>query len=142
MVMIAGRALGRKKPLFADFSIPIPPESSEGGGITLRQLIGRIVQDEVAAFQKRQQDRQFLRVLTEREIAEGAERGKIEMGESAIVPQKVDPAAAVATAVQAFEDGLYLIVIDENEQKDLEKEVFLQPESRITFIRLTLLAGG
>ena len=40
------------------------------------------------------------------------------------------------------EDGLYLVIIDEDEQKSLDAQVFLQEDSRLTFIRLTLLAGG
>ena len=45
-------------------------------------------------------------------------------------------------ALQAFEDGLYLVVIDDVEYRDLEKQVFLKDDSRITFIRLTMLTGG
>jgi hypothetical protein len=49
---------------------------------------------------------------------------------------------AVATALQAFEDGIFLVVIDEQEQRTLDQEVFVQPDSRLTFIRLSMLAGG
>ncbi len=144
MLTISGKALGRKKPLFADWSIPLPPDMG-GEGVVLRDVISRIVRAEVAAFQQRQSDRQFLHALTAREIQAGAEKGKIEMGGSEGLPrpaQPVDEDAAVGTALLAFEDGLYLVVIDEQEQHNLDSQVYLQPDSRITFIRLTLLAGG
>lgn len=144
-MLISARALGRRKPLFADWSIPLPPDWGDddgGGGITLRDVIERIVREEVRSFQKRQHDRQFLRVLTAAEIEAAAEKGKVEMGESEVPRQAVNDDEAIGTALQAFEDGLYLVVIDEVEHKNLDQEVYLTADSRITFIRLTLLSGG
>lgn len=143
-MIIVGKSIGRRKPLFADWSVPILPECQEGdgGGLTLAQLIERLVRAEVLAFQQRQYDRQFVRALTGKQIEDAATRGKIDMGGSEIGRQKVDADQAVAAALQAFEDGLYLVVIDEVEQKCLEQQVFLNPDSRITFIRLTLLTGA
>ena len=84
----------------------------------------------------------MFRALTAREIAAGAERGKIESGGSEVPVQPVDEDEAVATACQAFEDGLFLVVIDGQEHRELDRQVFVQPDSRVTFLRLTLLAGG
>lgn len=141
MLTVSGKTIGRKKPLFDDFSVP-PPEDSHDGGSTLRDLIKSIVQHEVAAFQQRQTDHQLIRALTAREIDAGVEAGKIDAGGSEVEPQQVDEADAVATALQAFEDGMYLVVIDGQEQRALDRPVYLQPDSRLTFVRLTLLAGG
>jgi len=113
-----------------------------GEGIVLRDVITRIVHEEVAAFKQRQSDRQLVRALTARDIQAGAEKGKIEMGGSEIPTQPVDEETAVGAALQAFEDGLYLVVIDEQEHRRLDSQVYMKPDSRITFIRLTLLAGG
>lgn len=142
MVIISGKALGRKKPLFADFSIPVPPEFSDGGALTLRHLIDRIVRGEVVAFRQRQRDRQLLKALSAEQIEEGAAAGKIVSGESEVQPQDVDEDAAVGVALQAFEDGIYLVAIDGTERRKLDEQVFLRDDSRVTFIRLTLLAGG
>jgi hypothetical protein len=141
MLIISGKALGRKKPLFADWSIPFPPDLGHGGSLTLRDLIGRVVRAEVDAFKERQQERRLFRALSERQIQEGAGKGKIEMGGSAL-DQKVDPDEAVATALEAFEDGLYLVVLDEQEQRSLGAQVYLQPDSKVAFVRLVMLAGG
>jgi hypothetical protein len=141
MLTISGKALGRKKPLFADWSIPFPPDLGDGGSLTLRDLIGRVVRTEVEAFKQRQQERKLFRALTEKQIQEGAKKGKIESGGSDL-DQKVDADESVATALEAFEDGLYLVVVDEQEQRSLDAQVFLQPDSRVAFVRLVMLAGG
>jgi hypothetical protein len=142
MIAIQGKALGRSKPLFADWSIPFPPDLDAGGDrLTLRDLIARIVRSEVQAFQQRQQERRLIKVLSAADIERGTAKGKIDMGGRDLV-QDVNEEAAVATALQAFEDGLYLVVLDGEQQTELDREVYLQPDSAVTFVRLTLLAGG
>jgi len=142
-MLITTKSLGSRKPLFADFSVPLPPDWENGdGGRTLRDLIEQVVRHEVRAFEKRQADRQFVRALTAAEIEEGIEKGKVEMGGSDVGVQEVDEDEAVSAAWVAFEDGIYLVVIDEKQYKDLDAAVFLKDESRLTFIRLTMLSGA
>jgi hypothetical protein len=141
-LIISGRALGRqKKPLFEDFSVSFPPDAGDGGGMTLRDLITRIVTSEVESFKKRQERRRLVHVLGPQKIEEGLEKGKIDLGGSSL-KQDVVPENAVGTALQAFEDGLYLVVIDGTEHRELDAQVYIQPGSRITFIRLVFLAGA
>jgi hypothetical protein len=139
---IQGKAIGARRPLFADWSIPFPPQWSGEGGVTLRDLIACVVRAEVQAFRERQQDRRVFRALTARQIADGAEKGKIEMGGSDVPEQKVDEEEAVGVACQAFEDGIFLVVIDGEDQREIDREIHVQPDSRVTFVRLTMLAGG
>jgi hypothetical protein len=139
MLTISGKALGRKKPLFADFSVPCP--ATAAGGLKLRDLITSIVQSEVDAFKQRQADRRLLKALTAKDVAEGVARGKIDMGGSDL-DQHVDPDEAVRVALEAFTDGIYLVVVDGAEVKDLETVLPLQDDSRVAFVRLTMLAGG
>lgn len=144
MLTIDARAIGRRQPLLSDWSVPLPPDvGPDGGHTTLRRLIDRIVRTEVDAFHRRQEERKLFRALTAKDIAEGAAKGKVAAGlHEGTTPQKVDPDEAVGVALQAFEDGLYLVLVDEEEQKDLDRELFLKPDSRVTFVRLTMLAGG
>lgn len=145
-MIITGKSLGSRRPLFADWSIPIPPgnagDDDGDGGLTLGELIEKIVREQVELFRKRQHDRQFIQALSADEISLGVQRGKVDMGGSEIEIQEVDEELAVHNALQAFQDGIYLVVIDEQQQTDLEKQVFLTDDSQITFIRLTLLSGG
>ena len=144
-IVVSGKTLGRRKPLFEDFSVPLPPdEGGDGtgdGGMTLRDLVSRIVLHEVKAFHDRQDRRRFLRSLSAREIDQGVEAGKVDAG-GREDPNRVDPDAAVAAALQGFEDGLYLVVLDGQEQRDLDTQIYPRPDSRITFVRLVFLAGA
>ena len=140
---IETRILGRKSRPLDGWAIPDPPTSGDGDGdgLTLRALIARVVRGEVDAFARREQARRFVRVLSEPEIAAGAARGKVEPGgRPAGVPPDAD--AAVAAALQGFEDGLYLVVLDGVEQRELDRQVYLTAESRLVFLRLTFLAGA
>src|SRR5260370_6225970 len=115
MLTIQGKALSRKKPLFADWSVPFPPDLGDGGTLTLRDLIARVVRAEVEAFKERQQQRQLVRALTAGDIQEGVLKGKVDMGRRDLRPP-VNEEDAVAVALQAFQDGLYLVVLDREAQ--------------------------
>jgi hypothetical protein len=136
------KVIGKKVRPLDGWSVPTPPENGDGGGgLTLRQLITRVVRGEVSAFEQRQRASRLLRVLSEREIVLGAEAGKIVPGgrtESA----PVDEDAAIASALVGFEDGLYLVILDGVEQKKLDEQVFVNPDSRLVFLRLAFLAGA
>ena len=41
--------------------------------------------------------------------------------------QQVDPQAAVENALQGFEDGFYFVFINDEQQQDLDGEVYLKP---------------
>lgn len=139
---ISARAMGRRQPLVPDWHLPWPPEADGGGeALTLRQLITRVVLQEVELFQQRQQERRFVRILTARQMEAGLEKGRVDSG-GRDLRQTVEPEGAVAAALQAFEDGLYLVILDGEEHRDLDREVFLQPDSHLVFVRLTMLAGG
>lgn len=112
-----------------------------GGALTLRELITRIVRVEVDEYHKRERGRRFLRVLSDVEIADGAAKGKVDSGGKAPTGP-VDADTAVGVALQGFEDGLYLVILDGEEQRDLDKQVYVTAESRIVFLRLTFLAGA
>ena len=145
MVLVTTRALGRRRPLLDDWSVDLPPDAGDGGdgGLTLRELIERVVRAEVAAFRRRQREGALLRVLSDAEIEAGAERGRVVPGgRPAADPDAVDGDGAVAVALTGFEDGLYLVLVDGNEQRDLDAQVYVRPDTRLTFLRLTFLAGA
>jgi hypothetical protein len=131
------KQLGRKKALttreysIGDFSMQP----------TLRELIERIVMLEVDAFRQRQTDNQFLRVLTESQLLEAAESGKISLGGQEY-KQEVDTDQAIKTAIQAFEDGLYYAFYGDNQIERLTDTVNLEIHQEIMFLRLVALAGG
>jgi hypothetical protein len=139
---ITGKVLGSRRPLFADFSVPLPPDDfGGGGGITLRDLISLIATVEVGAYERRREERRLDRVFTAGRIERELESGRVspEGRESLPAPSEDD---AIAAALLAFEDGLYIVAIDGQEHRDLDAQVFLHADSRVTFIRLVFLAGA
>lgn len=141
MLTLEARALGRKQPLVPEWTVPLPPEIEAGGDLSLRELLITVVRGEVNAFRQRQADRRLLQVLTPEQIETGAARGKIDSGGSDL-NQQVSEDEAVRVALQAFEDGIYLVLVDGVEQRALDAPVAVTAESRVLFLRLALLAGG
>ncbi len=142
MPVVTARSLSSRRALFADWSIPLGPEwGEEGEDLTLRMLIERLVRIEVESFRERAAERRLDRVLSARQIEEGREKGRVSP-EGRSTPRRVNMEEAIGAALEAFEDGLYLVVIDDEEYKDLDRVVRLRPDSRIVFIRLTFLAGA
>lgn len=142
-MFVETRVVGRKARPLDGWAVPTPPlEPSDGGdGLTLRGLIERVVRAEVGAFERRERARRLVRVLSEREIAEGVARGRVDPGGRAPTGP-VDEELAVGAALQGFADGLYLVILDGVEQRDLERRVYPSDDSRLVFLRLAFLAGA
>lgn len=142
MITVETRVTGSRRAPTPDWQIPFPGESVDRGSpLTLRDLISLIVRDEVAAFEERQTERRLLTVLTDRQIEDGAVRGRIVPGGQDL-DQRVDLDEAVGAALQAFEDGIYYVFVDSEQRTRLEEQVELEDASTVTFLRLTPLAGG
>ena len=140
MITVQGKAIGQRRPLFPEFTLEAPTTWAASGAPTLRDLIAQTVLSEVEAFRERQAERSLLGALTQAEISQGLMKGKVVS--KGAEPQNVDSKEAVQHAIQAFEDGVYYVFVDEDQQTDLEAPVSLLPESRVTYLRLVALAGG
>ena len=140
-LLVSTRVLGKRKPLLNDFSVPPPATVPRGDDLRLRDVIEHVVRHELREFKRRQRARRFDRVLSDAQIAEATTRGKVDPASKGS-KQKVDVDAAVGNAFQAFEDGLYLVIIDEVERRSLDEPVRLAEDSRLVFVRLTFLAGA
>jgi len=138
---IEGKTFGRSRALFPDWTMGIEEVVETPKHLNLGELIARIVREQVRMFGERQAQRRLVNALTEYEISEAAGRGKVDMGGRAD-DTDVDSDTAVATALQAFQDGLYFVFVDDLHIDDLDVPVRLRLESRVTFLRLVALAGG
>jgi hypothetical protein len=139
---VEGKVVGRRAPIFSDWHIELPPLSeNDGDGLRLRDFISFVVSSEVEAFRSRQQERRLARVMSKEEIKQSAISGKVDPGEHTL-DHAVDATAAVAVALQAFEDGLYFVFIDEVQQFNLDSKIYLHTNSKVVFLRLTALTGG
>lgn len=138
LVTVEAKVIGQKRLLLEGIKIPLDLAER----VTLRDLITRIVLDQVQAFRQRQDERRLIQFLSAEQIAQGAARGKIAMGGSEIGAQVVDDQAAIANALQAFRDGIYLVFVNGQQIHDLDAALPLQAETRVSFVRLMMLAGG
>jgi len=146
------KVLGKRKPIAASWSVQVPQtpttttDSHHDGQrrMTLGELLRVVVADEIAAFHQRQQERRLPRVMTRAEIEQGATSGRIDMGgrEPQQMSQEICLEDAIATALQGFEDRLYLVLLDGASVETLESELALHTGSRLTFVRLVALVGG
>lgn len=130
---VVGRAGAAIEPrsMELDWAAPAP----------LRDLIADVVRDEVRDYNARERRQRLIRVLTPDEIARGAAAGKIDSGGR----ETTGPAAAeeaVATALEAFADGLYFVFVDGVQVEHLDEPVTVAPDTRVRFVRLVALAGG
>jgi hypothetical protein len=80
-------------------------------------------------------------MLTPGDLAAGQATGRIVSG-GRHVPSAPAAETAVARAVQAFGDGLYLAVLDGEQIDDLDAPLTVTPSSRLRLVRLVALAGG
>jgi hypothetical protein len=74
-------------------------------------------------------------------MTDGLQKGRVIPG-GRDLHQEVDVELAVANALQSFVDGIYLVILDGEEQRDLDREVHVDDDSQVTFVRLVMLAGG
>ena len=141
IIKVEAKVVGQKRTLFSDY--PISLQNSEDGHsrMKLRELIAAVVTHEVQAFRERQEERKLALILSPEQIEQGAVRGKIDLGER-VLQQTVIESDAIKTALQAFEDGLYYVFLNDTQLEVLDEDVIVSHDSRLLFVRLVALAGG
>ncbi len=134
-VYVRVKALGKRK----DMLPPLPYELPEGIG-SLRQLLTAFVEAEVERYNGKDTEAPLLSCLTAGEIEAQSETGKVSFGRL-WSDQKADKAKAVKTAIQAFDDGLVRVLMDETELTELDAPLSIREGTIFTFVRLSFLAG-
>ena len=134
-VFVKLKSVGKRRPILESAPYTLPDGLS-----TLRQLIEAVVRQEVEAFNSRGLENMLVPFLSEADIADMTTVGKAGFGRL-YSDRKADPEAAVKTALLGFEDGLFKVVVGEQEALELDAPLELHEGDTITFIRLTFLAG-
>lgn len=137
-VRIVDEHFGKSK--LSIFDLQYPSET-----VTMRDLIARRVEEEVAQVNQMKRDpdrikaehRMFLAGLTRRspEVLLNA-KSKKNPGEP------INPHVAVETALKAFKAGQYFVLLNDKQYEDLDEVVRLTPNSEVVFLRLSALIGG
>ena len=134
-VFVNLKSVGKRKPILEKAAYTLPDNVT-----TLRELIEAIVLQETERYNRRGKDNMLIPFLTQKEIEEQSEAGKISFGRlySDIV---ADPDKAKKAALLGFNDGLFRVVAGENEITELDAPLGIHEGCIFTFIRLTFLAG-
>ncbi len=133
-VYVRIKSLNRRKS-----SELMPYELPEGIG-TVRGLIAAFVLAEVERFNSKDTEQPLLALMGTEELEERAHAGKVDFGRL-WRNKKADGERAVQTALDAFCDGLFRVLMDESELSGLDSPLEIREGAVFTFIRLTFLAG-
>lgn len=135
---ISAKQLGRKHPLIDRTIIEI---DDIGAHPTLRHLIMAVVARQVQEYNSKTPEKSLLPFLETAAIDGQAATGKIGFG-SIYNDNKADLVKAQETALLAFQDGIFVVFAGEEQLFELDNKFSLTPDTVITFIRLSFLAGS
>ena len=136
-VRVRAKVTGHRRRSAGDHELELPLAP---GAVTAAALIEAAVSAEVAAYEQRADEATLVRMLTERELTEDLARGAVRMGDIER-PPTVNVDDAVATALLAFDDGIFKIFVGDQEL-DSTSTVDLTDGMDVLFLRLVPLAGG
>lgn len=134
-IKITIKQLGKKRSKISekDFTLENKPE-------TVEELIKESVHTCVAEYNLRVRNKEGVGPLSEEQISDMSEIGKIAFGIN-YGGKEANEEEAVEVAVLAFEDGLVRIFKGEEELTELGQSINIKENDLLTFIRLTMLAG-
>ena len=98
------------------------------------------IEDQDLVKEKNDKLVQFIKVLSNEEINEKAETGKVSFGIH-YNPKLDSIEKAKENAIQCFKDGLIALFIDVDRYENLEDMVTLKEGSQVTFVKMVFLAG-
>jgi hypothetical protein len=129
------KQIGKRKPIIEgqDLQIQQPAE-------TLRDLIEQIITINVEQYNNRTVDELLVAALSEQEIKDKADHGKVGFNVR-YNPSQQDLNKAIENASLSFRDGLYKVFINDVEIEQWQQDISINEDDRILFLRLTMLAG-
>lgn len=134
-IKITTKQLGKKRSKITDADFELKNKPS-----TLRELIKEAVHTCVSEYNMRVTQSEATKPLTDEELDDMSEIGKIAFGIN-YGGKLADEDKAFEVAVQAFEDGLVRIFKEDDELTGLDEGICVKENDRFTFIRLAFLAG-
>jgi hypothetical protein len=108
---------------------------------SLKEVIAAIVNLEVDKYNDKEAQKQLFDHLLETKIHDMADTGKVGFG-TKYNENSADTKKSVDVALQAFEDGMYAVFLEEEQIESLDSKLEMNEDSILTFVRLTFLAGS
>jgi hypothetical protein len=137
-LIVSAKQIGRKHPILDQNIIEI---ADIGHQPTLAELISAVVTQQVLAYQTRAAEKSIFPIFNIEQIADQAATGKVGFG-AIYNDAAIDLNKSIATATQAFEDGIFAVFADDLQINQLTDTINLTNKTVMTFIRLTFLAGS
>jgi hypothetical protein len=137
-ITISVKQPGRKHALIEKKVITI---DDPGHTPALRDLLLAVVKQQVAGYNNKPYEKNLLPFLSGEQQENQLTTGKVGFG-SIYNENKANLLQAQNTALQAFEDGLFAVFVNEVEIKKLTDIFSLDSDTVIIFVRLTFLAGS
>jgi hypothetical protein len=103
--------------------------------ITVRDLIRHRVWHEVEEYNRRKPD-------TFRGLVQPTDSERTLNGYRLKQPRAIDATAQLAKALDAFQGNQIIMLVDDRQVESLDEEITLQPDTRVSFLRLMPLVGG
>ena len=119
---------------------PMPVELTGEIPHNVQSLITAIVRRQVEEYNARPDENELLKYLTREDLDNRAESGKVGFGVN-YNGKKASAEAAVKTALQSYEDGIFRLFINDEEAGASDSSLALKEGDRLTFVRLTMLSG-
>ena len=105
------------------------------GRVTVRELIRTRVANEVSDYNLSQPE--YFRGLVQPTDAERSLNGfKMRKG------RKIDPEKQFELAIKAFYSNGFILLVDDRQVDELDKEIEIRPDTTVTFLKLVPLVGG
>lgn len=134
-IFVMVKAAGKRRPILEKVTYEIPDTVS-----TLKDLLTELVRIEVEKYNQKEKDMQLIPFLTDGELEEQAQTGKVGFGRI-YSDKKADFQKALENALQCWQDGLVRIFVNDDEIELLENPLQISEGDCLTLIRLTFLAG-
>ncbi len=138
-IYLSIKMLGKRRAVINKLPLLLPDKFYQDP--TLKNFLHLVVTQQVEQFNAKADQESILPFLSPSELDEMSTHGKVTFGQLHN-PEKANVEKAIETAIQAFEDGIYLVVIDGENKEDISEKIDLKDVAEVVFIRLTMLAGS
>jgi hypothetical protein len=133
-IFVRVKAAGKRRDILEKQPHTVPADTDAP-----EKLIECLVRENVRAYNAKATDAPLFHYLSRQQMEDGAHTGKIGFG-NRVNENDQDEEKAVQNALQCFSDGIYRVLVNEDEALP-GADFRLTDGDTVTFIRLVMLAG-
>lgn len=137
-IKVSVKQLGKKRPVINQKLLEIDNLKNP---VLLSDFINKVVKQQVESYNAKTAEENLMNFLTPPQVEEKTSTGKVGFG-SIYNENKANIEKAQATALQAFEDGMFCVFYNDEQIEKLIDKFDITEESTFTFVRLTFLVGS